>query len=57
MDPGALDFATIEEEEVEEVTVTVTEDQISGERGRKLALKILKARNELPEDGMRSTMV
>ena len=49
MDPGALDFATIEEEDDEEETLTT---QISGERGRKLALKILKARNELPEDGI-----
>ena len=54
MDPGALDFATIvEEEDVEEETLA---DQISGERGRKLALKILKARNELPEDGVRRSL-
>lgn len=51
MDPGALDFATIEEEVAEEETLT---DHISGERGRKLALKILKARSELPEAGRRS---
>ena len=50
MDPGALDFATIEEEvDDEEETLT---SQISGERGRKLALKILKARNKLPEAEM-----
>lgn len=48
MDPGTLDFATIEEEEDEEETLT---NRGSGERSRKLALKILKARDELPEDG------
>lgn len=51
MDPGALDFSTIEEDVVEEERQA---DQSSGERGRKLALKILKARNELPEAGWRS---
>ena len=40
MDPGTLNFAAIEEEE---------ENQISDRRGRKLALKILKARNKIPE--------
>lgn len=46
MDPGTLDFAAIEEEDEEEETLT---NQISGDRSRKLALKILKARNKLPE--------
>ena len=48
MDPGTLDFATIVEEDEGE---TLTNQMISGERSRKLALKILKARNELPENG------
>jgi hypothetical protein len=44
MDPGTLDFATIEEEDDEE------ESEISDDgRSRKLALKILKARNKIPE--------
>ena len=64
VDPGALEFATIEEEEGDEdedededddededEEKTLTNHKIFGERGRKLALKILKARNELPEDG------
>lgn len=56
MDPGALDFATEEdeddsEEEMDEITPT------SGERGRKQALKILKARSELPEAGMWRSLV
>ena len=51
MDPGALDFAIIEEDVAEEETLT---DHIPGERGRKLALKILKARSELPEAESRS---
>lgn len=54
MDPGTLDFATIVEEDDEEETLT---NMISGERGRKLALKIIKARNELPEDGTWRSMV
>ena len=45
MDPGTLNFAAIEEEEDEEEE----ENQISDGRGRKLALKILKARNKIPE--------
>ena len=55
MDPGTLDFATIVEEEDEEESPS--NEMISGERGRKLALKILKARNELPEDGTWRSMV
>ena len=55
MDPGTLDFATIVEEDDEEETLT--DQMISGERSRKLALKILKARNELPEDGTWRSMV
>lgn len=55
MDPGTLDFATIVEEDDEEETPT--NQMISGERGRKLALKIIKARNELPEDGTWRSMV
>ena len=52
VDPGALYFASIdEEEEEEEKTIP---NQIAGERGRNLALRILKAQNELPEDGTRS---
>jgi len=56
MDPGALDFATGEDEDdVEEemgADQITSETQASGERGRKQALKILKARSELPEAGM-----
>lgn len=56
MDPGALDFATEEDEEdtgdqMEGDQIAI-ETQVSGERGRKQALKILKARSELPEAGM-----
>lgn len=52
MDPGALDFATGEEDDSEE---EMEMDQMkfeSGERARRQALKILKARSELPEAGM-----
>jgi len=50
MDPGTLDFATIEEEEDDEEEILTTQ-MTPGERSRMLALKIIKARNELPEDG------
>jgi hypothetical protein len=49
MDPGTLDFANIVEEDDEDETLT--NQMVSGERGRKLALKILKSRNESSEDG------
>ncbi|KAJ6616205.1 hypothetical protein B0H10DRAFT_1405106 [Mycena sp. CBHHK59/15] len=67
MDPGALDFAADDEEEEEEDDDDEDEDDRSdgavgsasgGERapkvrgGRKRALKILRARNELPDSGM-----
>jgi hypothetical protein len=54
MDPGALDFATGEEDDTEEEEMKEA-DQVkfeSGERARRQALKILKARSELPEAGM-----
>lgn len=50
MDPGALDFAMSEEDDVEEETEV--EMPVSGERARKQALKILKAQSEVPEAGM-----
>jgi hypothetical protein len=52
MDPGTLDFATIAEEDEVEEEETLTDQVSDGERGRKLALKILKARSGLPEAGM-----
>jgi hypothetical protein len=52
MDPGALDFATGEEDDVEEETETDQMEFESGERARRQALRILKARSELPEAGM-----
>ncbi|PFH49246.1 hypothetical protein AMATHDRAFT_5063 [Amanita thiersii Skay4041] len=56
MDPGALDFATEdEEEEAESSEIETEEDQVEvyeGVRGRKRALKILQARSEIPEEGM-----
>ena len=55
MDPGTLEFATIVEEDEDEETLM--NQMISGERSRKLALKILKARNGLPEDGTWRSMV
>ncbi|RDB20100.1 hypothetical protein Hypma_012852 [Hypsizygus marmoreus] len=58
MDPGALDFATEEddedgeEEDVEDDEGAPIDTTEAGGRGRKRALKILKARSEIPEAGM-----
>lgn len=57
MDPGALDFATEEDDEGEEEIVQDEGDLQpdtagAGGRGRKRALKILQARSEIPEAGM-----
>lgn len=55
MDPGALDFATEEDDEEAQSEESEAEqakaDEV-GEKGRKHALKILQARNELPAEGM-----
>ncbi|KAF9478408.1 hypothetical protein BDN70DRAFT_895750 [Pholiota conissans] len=55
MDPGALDFATEEEdeeEESEEIEAEPVKPEEVGEKGRKHALKIIQARDELPAEGM-----
>ena len=58
MDPGALDFATEDDEEVGESSddeaaadVAVTESDM-GTRSRRRALRILQKRSEIPEEGM-----
>ena len=58
MDPGALDFATEDDEEAGESTdeeaaadVAVTESDM-GTRSRRRALRILQKRSEIPEEGM-----
>lgn len=50
MDPGALDFASIEEGDEEDEAVDSELDGVGG-KGRQRALKILKARNEIPDAG------
>ncbi|KAF8204689.1 hypothetical protein BJ912DRAFT_840667 [Pholiota molesta] len=55
MDPGALDFATEEDDEEdqgEESEVEQAKADEVGEKGRRHALKILQARNDLPAEGM-----
>ena len=52
MDPGALDFAAGEEDDIEEEVEMDRMKFESGERARRQALRILKARSELPEAGM-----
>ncbi|GLB34123.1 hypothetical protein LshimejAT787_0110070 [Lyophyllum shimeji] len=57
LDPGPLDFPTEDEEEHEEkhpedASEGAVDTSEAGGRGRKAALKILKARSDLPEAGM-----
>ncbi|KAG6845443.1 hypothetical protein H0H87_009351 [Tephrocybe sp. NHM501043] len=60
LDPGPLDFASVEdedEEEDEEDTgdqpgVASTDASLGGERSRKHALRILKKRSQVPDSGM-----
>ena len=54
MDPGALDFAAEDDEDVDESdadSLTLGSSD-AGQRGRKQALKILQLRSRLPEEGM-----
>jgi len=56
MDPGVLDFATDEADDEDANSSPETPDddveQISTSRGRQHALKILKARSEVPAEGL-----
>ena len=55
MDPGALDFAAeddedeVDESDADSLTLGSSD---AGQRGRKQALKILRLRSRLPEEGM-----
>jgi hypothetical protein len=51
MDPGMLDFAATDTDDD-----TQTEEEEEGDRGRKHAQKILKARSELPAASMWRSM-
>ncbi|KAG6813430.1 hypothetical protein H0H92_011127 [Tricholoma furcatifolium] len=55
LDPGPLDFASVnddDDEDVGEDELRPAEASLDGERSRQIALKILKARNEIPDSGM-----
>ncbi|KAG6861852.1 hypothetical protein C0995_011149 [Termitomyces sp. Mi166 len=56
LDPGPLDFASVndedEEEDVDDELEPPLTDASTGERGRRAAFKILKARSEIPDSGM-----
>lgn len=57
LDPGPLDFASVndedeEEEDIDDEPESAPADVALGERGRRVALKILKARSEIPDSGM-----
>ncbi|KAG6868757.1 hypothetical protein C0993_011026 [Termitomyces sp. T159_Od127] len=57
LDPGPLDFASVNDEDEEEEGVgdepePVPIEALSGGRGRRAAYKILKARSEIPDSGM-----
>ncbi|KAF5388431.1 hypothetical protein D9615_000670 [Tricholomella constricta] len=58
LDPGPLDFPIEDDEEEQQEEETEEREEIpldtssAGGRGRKAALKILKARSEIPEAGM-----
>ncbi|KAG6841831.1 hypothetical protein C0991_006238 [Blastosporella zonata] len=57
LDPGPLDFAAVDDEDEEEDAEDVPEPapvdaSLGGERSRKAAFKILKARSEVPDSGM-----
>jgi len=50
MDPGPLD-SVVEEDELDDEAETASVNE-EGEKARRQALRILKARSELPEEGM-----
>ena len=54
IDPGALDFPVDEDDEDESEESDDEQDRIRevGEQGRRNALKIIQARDELPAEGM-----
>ncbi|KAG6891697.1 hypothetical protein C0992_010100 [Termitomyces sp. T32_za158] len=57
LDPGPLDFASVNDEDEEEEDVgdepeLAPADVLIGGRGRRAAFKILKARSEIPDSGM-----
>ena len=51
IDPGALDFIP-DEEDTTNISPTVSSAPANGTGGRHLALKIIQARNELPDSGL-----
>ncbi|KAG6910152.1 hypothetical protein DXG01_012911 [Tephrocybe rancida] len=59
LDPGPLDFVSVDDDDEEEdddigdePELTPAEASLGGERSRKAAFKILKARSEVPDSGM-----